>query len=103
MIAAFREKPTDAAGLPDAPEQVYASMGNYVFSTDALIDAVRKDAMDPSSKHDLGGNIIPMLVESGQADVYDFRDNDVPGPTPATRPTGATSGPWTRSTTRTWT
>ena len=57
-------------------------MGNYVFSTDVLIDALRKDALDPSSKHDMGGNIIPMLVERGEAQVYDFRDNDVPGSTP---------------------
>src|SRR6185436_18226399 len=61
LISAFREKPTDAKGLADDPEQVYASMGNYVFSTDALLDALRRDAMDPSSKHDMGGNIIPML------------------------------------------
>jgi glucose-1-phosphate adenylyltransferase len=81
VIAAFREKPTDAVGLSDAPDEVYASMGNYVFSTDVLLDALRRDAMDPSSKHDMGGNIIPMLVERGQAHVYDFRDNDVPGST----------------------
>jgi glucose-1-phosphate adenylyltransferase len=56
-------------------------MGNYVFTTDVLLDALRRDALDPSSKHDMGGNIIPMLVEQGQAHVYDFRDNDVPGST----------------------
>ena len=54
-------------------------MGNYVFPTDALLDALRRDAMDPSSKHDMGGNIIPMLVERGEAQVYDFGDNDVAG------------------------
>src|SRR3954452_19918765 len=81
LIAAFREKPTDAGGLADDPESVYASMGNYVFRTDVLLEALRKDAMDPTSKHDMGGNIIPMLVEQGQAQVYDFRDNDVPGST----------------------
>ena len=42
-ITAFREKPTDPVGLPDAPHEVYASMGNYVFSADALIDAVTRD------------------------------------------------------------
>ena len=46
-ITAFREKPKDAVGLPDAPDQVYASMGNYVFSTDALVDAVTLDAETP--------------------------------------------------------
>jgi glucose-1-phosphate adenylyltransferase len=80
-IEAFREKPTDAKGLPDAPEEIFASMGNYVFTTEALVDAVRLDAADESSKHDMGGSIIPMLVERGEANVYDFRDNDVPGAT----------------------
>ena len=81
-IAAFREKPTDAAGLPDAPDQVYASMGNYVFSAEALVDAVTRDAADPDSAHDVGGNLIPMLVERGEAQVYDFSENRVPGATP---------------------
>jgi glucose-1-phosphate adenylyltransferase len=78
-IAAFREKPTDAVGLPDAPGEVFASMGNYVFSTQALIDAVTVDAADETSRHDLGGNIIPSLVERGTAQVWDFADSRVPG------------------------
>jgi glucose-1-phosphate adenylyltransferase len=78
-IAAFREKPTDAVGLPDAPDKVFASMGNYVFSADALIDAVTRDAEDESSKHDMGGSIVPALVERGEAHVYDFSRNEVPG------------------------
>jgi glucose-1-phosphate adenylyltransferase len=80
-IAAFLEKPTDAVGLADDPEQVFASMGNYVFTTEVLLDALRRDAMNPASKHDMGGDIIPLLVETGDAYVYDFRDNDVPGST----------------------
>ncbi|MGW5667245.1 glucose-1-phosphate adenylyltransferase [Micromonospora sp. NPDC003776] len=80
-IRAFREKPTDAVGLPDAPDQIYASMGNYVFSTKALCEAVERDAEDKTSKHDMGGSIIPMLVERGEANVYDFKDNEVPGST----------------------
>ncbi|MCW2887440.1 MAG: glucose-phosphate adenylyltransferase [Streptosporangiaceae bacterium] len=80
-MLAFREKPADAQGLSDAPDQVYASMGNYVFETQALIDAVKKDTRDPSSKHDMGGNIVPIQVEAGQAQVYDFARNRVPGST----------------------
>src|SRR5919202_780070 len=78
-IGAFREKPTDAIGLPDAPDQVLASMGNYVFTASTLIDAVTEDASDDNSKHDLGGSIVPMLVERGDAAYYDFATNDVPG------------------------
>ncbi|HWM12324.1 MAG TPA: sugar phosphate nucleotidyltransferase, partial [Solirubrobacteraceae bacterium] len=81
-ITAFREKPKDAVGLADAPDQVFASMGNYLFTTEALIDAVTTDASASSSSHDMGGNIVPMLVESGAAHVYDFSRNVVPGESP---------------------
>ncbi len=80
-VTAFREKPTDPVGLPDAPHQVFASMGNYVFRTETLIDAVTRDAGDASSKHDVGANIMPMLVEAGEVGVYDFARNEVPGAT----------------------
>jgi glucose-1-phosphate adenylyltransferase len=80
-IAAFREKPKDAKGLIDAPDQVYASMGNYVFSREALMDTLTEDAADTDSRHDIGGNIIPMLVAQEAAEVYDFSGNEVPGAT----------------------
>jgi glucose-1-phosphate adenylyltransferase len=80
-ITAFREKPEQATGLADAPDRVYASMGNYVFSTDTLVDVVTSDAQARESSHDMGGNIIPMLVGSGGAHVYDFSRNQVPGAT----------------------
>ncbi|MBO0868245.1 MAG: glucose-1-phosphate adenylyltransferase [Micromonosporaceae bacterium] len=80
-IRAFREKPGQTQGLPDAPEEIFASMGNYVFSTKLLLEAVEQDSLDATSRHDMGGNIIPMLVERNEACVYDFRDNYVPGST----------------------
>jgi glucose-1-phosphate adenylyltransferase len=80
-IEAFLEKPTDPPGLPDAPDQVFASMGNYVFSTEVLLEAITADAADDSSDHDMGGDIIPRLVKDGAAQVYDFADNEVPGAT----------------------
>ncbi|MDP9466328.1 MAG: glucose-1-phosphate adenylyltransferase [Actinomycetota bacterium] len=80
-IEAFLEKPADPPGLPDDPDTVYASMGNYVFTTEALLEAVRLDAGDEGSGHDMGGNIIPRMVERGAAQVYDFNDNAVPGAT----------------------
>ncbi|HEY2206229.1 MAG TPA: glucose-1-phosphate adenylyltransferase [Pseudonocardia sp.] len=81
MISSFLEKPADPPGLPDAPEQSYVSMGNYVFSSDALRQALDRDALDTESRHDMGGNIVPQLVERGEAAVYDFNANIVPGET----------------------
>ena len=80
-IRAFLEKPTEPTGLADAPDEILASMGNYVFDTEALIDAVTRDVDREGSKHDMGGDIIPDFVSRGEAGVYDFRDNDVPGST----------------------
>ena len=80
-IAAFREKPADPIGLPDSPGEVLASMGNYIFTAQALIDAVKTDGDNPASSHDMGGDIIPAFVAKGSASVYDFKNNDVPGST----------------------
>ena len=80
-IEAFLEKPTNPEGLADAPDQVLASMGNYVFDADALIDAVKRDADREGSKHDMGGDIVPDFVSRGEAAVYDFIENEIPGST----------------------
>ena len=80
-IGAWREKPTDAKGLPDSPDEVLASMGNYVFDADILIDAVTKDHEVEDSGNDMGGDIVPAFVEQGGGYVYDFKSNDVPGST----------------------
>jgi glucose-1-phosphate adenylyltransferase len=81
-IEAFLEKPADPPGLPGRPDETYASMGNYVFSTEALLDTLHTDAANDASLHDMGGNIVPMLTGEGAAQVYDFRSNVVPGETP---------------------
>ncbi len=78
-IAAFLEKPTDTKGLPDSPHEILASMGNYVFDADVLVDAVTRDHSLEGSKHDMGGDIVPAFVEQGAGHVYDFKNNDVPG------------------------
>ncbi len=78
-ISEFLEKPADPPGLVDSPEESFASMGNYVFSTETLVEALVRDAQDPASRHDMGGDIIPALVAQGRACVYDFKRNDVPG------------------------
>ena len=78
-IKAFVEKPKETPGLPDSPDEVLASMGNYIMDANALLEAVTVDAADETSKHDMGGSIVPWFVNQGAAGVYDFKDNDVPG------------------------
>jgi len=80
-IDAFLEKPKDAVGLADSPDEVLASMGNYVFDADILIDAVLRDGERSDSNHDMGGDIVPDFVSRGAAGVYDLNQNDVPGST----------------------
>lgn len=78
-IREFVEKPRSIEGLKDSPDEILASMGNYVFTTSALVDAVRADAGDVESSHDMGGDVIPEFVERGEAFVYDLNRNEVPG------------------------
>ncbi|WP_022879611.1 glucose-1-phosphate adenylyltransferase [Microbacterium sp. B19] len=84
-IREFLEKPQNPAGLVDAPHEVLASMGNYIFDADALVEAVTHDGELPTSAHDMGGDIVPYFVNRGEAAVYDFQRNDVPGSTPRDR------------------
>ncbi|MGL5808429.1 MAG: glucose-1-phosphate adenylyltransferase, partial [Nocardioides sp.] len=84
-IREFLEKPTDPVGLPDNPDEVLASMGNYVFDAAALVDALNRDAATDGSRHDMGGDIVPAFVGRDEAGVYDYRDNDVPGSTDGDR------------------
>ncbi|WP_396641474.1 glucose-1-phosphate adenylyltransferase [Microbacterium sp.] len=80
-IRDFLEKPQDPEGLADAPHEVLASMGNYIFDADALIEAVEADGELTTSNHDMGGDIVPYFVGRGEAGVYDMKRNDVPGST----------------------
>ena len=81
-ITDFLEKPADPPAVPDDPRVSFASMGNYVFSTEVLLDVLAADSEDGDSDHDMGGDIVPRLVAKGEAAVYDFADNIVPGATP---------------------
>jgi glucose-1-phosphate adenylyltransferase len=81
-VEAFAEKPADPAGRPGQPDRALVSMGNYVFDTAVLVEALGKDAADDASGHSIGGDIIPMLVRERAAHVYDFGQNTVPGAEP---------------------
>lgn len=80
-VTEFLEKPADPPGTPDDPNMTFASMGNYIFSTEALVQALLEDEQNDDSDHDMGGDIIPYFVNKGEANVYDFSKNEVPGAT----------------------
>jgi glucose-1-phosphate adenylyltransferase len=82
-IKQFLEKPTNATGLPDSPNEILASMGNYVANAPALVEALKKDhELDSGdTAHDMGGDIVPYFVRKNQCGFYDFTYNDVPGST----------------------
>jgi glucose-1-phosphate adenylyltransferase len=80
-IVGFVEKPAKPPAIADDPDATFVSMGNYVFTTRVLVDAIREDSQNPDSDHDMGGDIIPRLVDKGEASVYDFDSNIVPGAT----------------------
>lgn len=80
-VRQFLEKPLECDGLPDSPDEILASMGNYVFTANALVEALHADAEDLTSAHDMGGNIVPNFVNNDDCGVYDFTFNEVPGAT----------------------
>lgn len=78
-IVGFHEKKVDAPTMPDDPDKVYASMGNYIFSTDMLLRCVEEDQKDENSSHDFGRDILPRMVGKAEMFAYDFMTNSIPG------------------------
>jgi glucose-1-phosphate adenylyltransferase len=78
-IIGFHEKKADAPTIPGDTEQVFASMGNYIFSTPVLLQELHRDAADENSSHDFGRNILPRMVRTHGLYAYDFRSNAIPG------------------------
>ena len=84
-VVQFEEKPPKPTATPDDPARALVSMGNYMFSRRALVDALLADARR-STDHDFGRSIIPELVPNGRVFGYDFQDNEVPGVKPYEEP-----------------
>jgi glucose-1-phosphate adenylyltransferase len=78
-ILAFHEKNPNAPTMPNDPDRVFASMGNYIFSTRTLLRLLHDDAADASSNHDFGRDILPKLAANAEIFAYDFQSNRIPG------------------------
>jgi glucose-1-phosphate adenylyltransferase len=78
-ILAFHEKRADAPTIPGDPKRVYASMGNYIFSTRTLLRVLHDDAADEQSTHDFGRDLLPKMAGKAEIYAYDFQTNQIPG------------------------
>lgn len=78
-ILGFHEKKSDAPTMPGDPSRVYASMGNYIFSTKLLMDELHADGARENSSHDFGRDILPSLIGRADMYAYDFQTNRIPG------------------------
>ena len=83
-VREFQEKPTNPACIPGDPTRCFASMGNYLFRTEALIDAL--ESCHGKSEHDFGHNVLPMLKSTHRVYAYNFATNKVPGIKPYEEP-----------------
>lgn len=79
-IIGFQEKPKNPTPMPGRPDMVLASMGNYVFGRETILEVLDADAKDPTSSHDFGKNILPTMLKNGMAlYAYDYFENRIPG------------------------
>lgn len=78
-ITGFTEKPANPQGIPYNPDFSFVSMGNYIFKTEVLIEALEKDAASSTSAHDFGKDIIPQLINNSNVVAYDYNKNRLPG------------------------
>ena len=79
-LISFEEKPANPKTIPNNPKMCLASMGNYIFNRNILVDALFKDACSEKTRHDFGKNVIPSLLEENKKIfVYNFNNNKFAG------------------------
>ncbi|MBP6808789.1 MAG: glucose-1-phosphate adenylyltransferase [Chromatiaceae bacterium] len=76
-IQAFQEKPAQPTAMPGDPNQAFASMGNYIFKTEVLLDALEEARRNGET--DFGGHVLPRLLRTHRLFAYDFATNVIPG------------------------
>jgi len=84
-ILDFKEKTSNPPEIPGRPGWTLASMGNYIFDTEILVQELRRDAANPNSAHDFGKNMLPEMIHEHPLYAYDFLSNVVPGELPENR------------------
>jgi glucose-1-phosphate adenylyltransferase len=77
----FQEKPQNPVPMPGSTTHVLASMGNYLFTTESLVQEIVRDAGSESA-HDFGRSIMTEMYKRAKVCVYDLAQNKVPGQGP---------------------
>jgi glucose-1-phosphate adenylyltransferase len=85
-VLGFHEKNPEAPTMPGDPDRVFASMGNYIFSTRTLLRLLHEDAAVAESNHDFGRDILPKLAGKAEIYAYDFQSNRISGEPPDAQP-----------------
>jgi glucose-1-phosphate adenylyltransferase len=78
-VTGFQEKPKIPKSIPGKPDEAFASMGNYLFNKEVLIEMLYNDAKRLESSHDFGKDILPRIFKDSRVFAYDFRRNRIPG------------------------
>lgn len=73
-VTSFEEKPLSPEALEDRPGFTLASMGNYIFNSEFLLEQLTTDAQSSTSEHDFGKNIIPSVLNNFFVQAYRFKD-----------------------------
>jgi len=76
-IVEFAEKPANPKPMPGSATHALASMGIYVFNAQFMYEQLTRDAADPDSLNDFGGNIIPYLISRARVYAHRFSDSCV--------------------------
>jgi glucose-1-phosphate adenylyltransferase len=79
LIVGFQEKPENPLPIPGRPDEVLASMGNYLFNTEILMSELTQNALKKETRHDFGKDLIPLLYQKRKVFAYDLKNNKIPG------------------------
>lgn len=77
-IIDWSEKPQEPKTVPGKPGRSLASMGVYIFNTEALVKNVIADAKSPSSSHDFGKDVVPRMMKDHRVFVHSFTEPNNP-------------------------
>jgi len=83
-IREFQEKPAHPTPMPGRADHAFASMGNYLFNTEVLMEGLR--AAKRRGETDFGHHVLPSLIHTHNLFAYDFSSNRVPGIKPYEEP-----------------